>query len=75
MEKVILNYDGRAYYLFGINNIDDLRKAIWYKDEIRADNVEDYIDYSDFEIIIEYLDKHNIEYSYIELFGIKELEY
>lgn len=75
MEKVILSYYGRADYLFEINNIDDLKKAIWHKDGIRADNVEDYIDYSDFEIIIEYLDKHNIEYSYIELFGIKELEY
>lgn len=75
MERVILSYYGRANFLFEISNIDNLKKAIWYKDDIRAGNVEDYVDYRDIDIIIEYLDKHNIEYSYIELFGIKELEY
>lgn len=75
MEKVILSYDGRADYLFEIDNIADLEDALEFKNEIRAEDDEEFIDYSDFEIILHYLDEHEICYNYIELFNLEELEY
>jgi len=73
MEKVILGYDGHYDYLFEIENVEDLEKAIEYKNEQR--DREDFDGYSDFEIILEFLNNNNIKYDYTDLFNIKTLEY
>lgn len=73
MEKVILYYDDNYDYLFEIENIEDLETAIEYKNEQR--DSEEYEGYSDFEIILDFLDKNNIDYDYTDLFDVKQLEY
>lgn len=73
MDRVLLVYDGRADYLFEIDDIAELENARDYKNEKR-DSVE-YDGYSDFEIMLEYLDNNEIKYSYIELFDIEQIEY
>lgn len=72
MEKVILYYDNNLDYLFEIENIEYLEKAIEYKNEKLENN--DFC-MSDFEYILEYLNKNNIKFDYIELWNIKKLEY
>lgn len=72
MEKVILYYDNNLDYLFEIENIEYLEKAIEYKNEKLENN--DFC-MSDFEYILEYLNKNNIKFDYIELLNIKKLEY
>ena len=72
MEKVILYYDDNLDYLFEVEKIEHIKKAIEYKNN-KIYN-EDF-SMSDFEYILEYLDNNNIKYNYIELFNIKHLEY
>lgn len=72
MEKVILYYDDEIDYLFEVEKIEELEKAIQYKNEKILD--EDFA-MSDFEYILEYLDKNKIEYDFVELSRIKKFEY
>lgn len=72
MEKVILYYDNNLDYLFEIENIEYLEKAIEYKNEKLENN--DFC-MSDFEYILEYLNRNNIKFDYIELWDIKRIEY
>lgn len=75
MEKVILSCDGVADYLFEIDSFADLADAIEFKNDIRAEDDDEFEDYSDFEIIIHYLDEHEICYDYIDLYDLDSLEY
>lgn len=75
MERVILSYAGYSDYLFEIDSIADLSDAIEFKNDIRAEDDEEFEDYSDFDIIIHYLDEHEICYNYIELYNLENLEY
>lgn len=72
MEKVILYYNNSLDYLFEIDSIENMEKAIQYKNDKIYD--EDFL-MSDFEYILEYLDNNGIEYSYTELFNVKRIEY
>lgn len=72
MERVLLCYDDMADYLFEIGNIEDLDKAIEYKNK-RLEQEE--FGMSDFEYILEYLDQNAIRYNYIELFNVQRIEY
>jgi hypothetical protein len=72
MEKVLLCYDDKPDYVFLIEDIEHINKAIEYKNNKLEVNT---IGMSDFEYIIEYLNNNNIEYDYISLFDAKELEY
>ena len=72
MERVLLCFDGKPDYLFEIDDIEDLDKAIEYKNrqlEINAFGM------SDFEYILEYLDNNSIWYSYIDLMRCQMVEY
>ena len=73
MEQVILWYDGHCDYLFEIEHIEDLQTAIEYKNEQR--DSKEYEGYSDFEIILDFLDKNKIKYSYTDLMNTPKLEY
>lgn len=73
MEKVILGYDEHIDYLFEIEKIKYMKAAIEYKNEQR--DSEEYKGYSDFEIMLDFLDKNKIKYNYISLFNIEYLEY
>lgn len=75
MEKILLTYEGFADYLFEIDNVADLDDAIEFKNDIRAEDDKEFEYYSDFEIILHYLDEHEICYNYIELRDLKCLEY
>ena len=73
MEKVLLTFDGSIDYLFEIENVEMLKKAINHKDKVREE--EKFDDYFDIEIIIDYLQEHNVAFDYIELFSLKQIEY
>jgi hypothetical protein len=75
MQKVILEFYGTQDYLFEIEDIKHLEDAIEYKNNAREDCEEKYEDYSDFEIIVDYLHEHNIEFNYMALFNVEHLEY
>ena len=72
MEKVLLCFDGIPDYLFEVDNIEDIDKAIEYKNNQLENN---NYSMSDFEYIIEYLNNNSINYDYISLFNIKRVEY
>ena len=73
MEKVILYFDNHYDYLFEIEDIKYLKMAIEYRQEQR--DSEEYEGYSDFEIMLDFLDKNKIKYNYIDLFNVEKLEY
>jgi len=73
MDRVLLVYDGHADYLFEIDDIAELENARDYKNEMREN--ADYDWYSDFEIMLEYLDNNEITYNYTDLMGIEQIEY
>lgn len=72
-EKVILCFHRNYDYLFEIENIEILKTAIEYKNEQRE--TKEYEGWSDIEIIIDFLNKNNIEYNYTDLFSLEKLEY
>nr|DAK86236.1 MAG TPA: hypothetical protein [Caudoviricetes sp.] len=72
MKKVLLVFNGKADYLFEIENIEELNKAVEYKNN-KIEEAE--FGMSDFEYILEYLDNNAIEYNYIDLFDIEQIEY
>lgn len=72
-EKVLLTFDGSIDYLFEIEDVEMLKKAINHKDKVREE--EKFDDYSDIEIIIDYLQERNVAFDYIELFSLKQIEY
>lgn len=75
MQKVILEFDGTQDYLINIEDIKHLEDAIEYKNNAREECEEKYEDYSDFEIIVDYLNEHNIAFDYMALFNVEHLEY
>lgn len=60
--------DNQIDYVFNIAP-GDLDKALKYRDLMR--NEDKYDDYSDFEIIIDYLDKNDIEYTVSDFQGFE----
>ena len=72
MEKVLLTFDGSIDYLFEIENVEMLKKAIEHKNKVREE--ESFEFYSDFEIIIDYLQEHNVAFDYKAL-SFKQIEY
>lgn len=72
MERVLLCYDDKPDYLFEIDDIEDLDRAIEYKNEKLE---QEEFGMSDFEYILEYLDQNAIRYNYIDLFSIQRIEY
>lgn len=73
MDRVLLVFDGHADYLFEVEDIAELENAINYKNKKRKYKSYDY--YCDFEIILEYLDKNEINYNYIDFADIEQIEY
>lgn len=72
MEKVLLCYDDKPDYVFLIEDIEHINKAIEYKNNQLEVNA---IGMSDFEYIIEYLNNNGIEFDYVSLMNATKIEY